>query len=199
MVTGAVGRSGPDLGGREPSAPTSVVTPPRVGGHFLLVVLFVVYLLLLVWVVLWKLEVPYVGAGAMREIKLVPFGPSAGAGASAPLEVVANLLLFVPFGLYLGLLVPSWSSWKAVGAVGGASLVLEVAQYVLAVGISDVTDLFVNTAGGLAAIGVLVLARRRLQARTATVMTPACSIGTVLALLATGDPRPLSPALCASA
>jgi hypothetical protein len=44
--------------------------PSRVGGRALLVVLFVVYLVLLAWLVLWKLEVPYVGAGALRVIKL---------------------------------------------------------------------------------------------------------------------------------
>ncbi|MQA77217.1 MAG: VanZ family protein [Streptosporangiales bacterium] len=160
--------------------------PSREGGRVLLVVLVVVYLVLLAWIALWKLEVPYVGGGALRQIKLVPFAPSAGAGASAPFEVVANIVLFVPFGLYLGLLAPSWPWWKAAGAVAGASLVLEVAQYVLAVGSSDVTDLVVNTAGGLAGIGLLALARRRLQARTATVMMRVCSIGTVLALLASG-------------
>jgi glycopeptide antibiotics resistance protein len=160
--------------------------PSRSGGRVLLVVLFVVYLGLLAWIVLWKLEVPHVGGGALRQIKLVPFASSAGAGASAPFEVVANIVFFVPFGLYLGLLAPSWPWWKAAGAVAGASLVLEVAQYVLAVGSSDVTDLVGNTAGGLAGIGLLALARRRLQARTATVMTWVCSIGTVLALLASG-------------
>jgi glycopeptide antibiotics resistance protein len=160
--------------------------PSREGGRVLLVVLFVVYLALLGWIVLWKLEVPYVGGGALRLIKLVPFVPSAGAGASEPFEVVANGLLFVPFGLYLGLLAPSWPWWKAAGTIAGASLVLEVTQYVLALGSSDVTDLVVNTAGGLAGIGLLALARRGLRARTATVMTRICSIGTVLALLATG-------------
>ena len=91
----------------------------RDGGHVLLVVLFVVYLVLLAWIVLWKLEAPYVGAAALlpRPIKLIPFLPSAEAGGSAPLEVVANILLFVPFGLYLGLLAPSWQWWKAGGRV----------------------------------------------------------------------------------
>ena len=160
--------------------------PPPGPGRALLVVLFVVYLVLLAWIVLWRLEVPYVGGGALREIKLVPFAPSAGADASAPVEVVANFLFFVPFGIYLGLLAPSWPWWKVASVVAGASLVLEVAQYVLAVGISDVTDLVVNTAGGLAGIGLLALVRRRLQARTTTVMTRICAVGTVLALLASG-------------
>jgi hypothetical protein len=37
---------------------------------------------------------------------------------------------------------------KTAGAVAGASLVLEVSQYVLAVGSSDITDLLVNIAAG---------------------------------------------------
>ena len=112
--------------------------------------------------------------------------PWAEVPATRQTKVVANVVLFVPFGLYIGLLAPSWPSWKVAGAVAGTSLVLEVAQYVLAVGSSDVTDVLVNTAGGLAGIGLLALARRGLRARTTTVMTRVCSIGTVLALLASG-------------
>jgi glycopeptide antibiotics resistance protein len=66
----------------------------------------------------------------------------------------------------------------------GASVVLEVAQYVLAVGRSDITDVVVNTAGGLAGLGLLALARRRYRATTPVVMTRVCAIGTLLALLA---------------
>ena len=133
--------------------------------------LFAVYLVLLAWIVLWKLEVPYVGEGALRQIKLVPFVPSGTFGASAPSEVVANILLFVPFGLYLGVLAPSWRWWKAAAAIAGASLVLEAAQYLLSVGSADVTDLIANTAGGLVGLGLLAMMHRRLAARTITVVT----------------------------
>lgn len=57
--------------------------PCRDGGR-VLVVLFLVYLALLTWIVLWKLEAPYVGGGGMRQVKFAPFAPSAGAGASTP-------------------------------------------------------------------------------------------------------------------
>ena len=155
----------------------------RAGGRVLLIVLFVVYLVLLAWIVLWRLEVPFVD-GSLRRIKLVPFAPNGGAGASAPFEVVANCALFLPFGLYLGLLAPSWPWWKPVSTIAGASVALEATQYVLAVGISDVTDVIVNTAGGLAGIGLLALGRRRFQARAAIVITRVCAIGTVLAVVA---------------
>lgn len=162
------------------------MTGPRARATTVLALLFAVYLVLLVWIVLWKLEVPWVGDEERRVVKLVPFVPAAGAGASRPLEVVANILLFVPFGVYLGLLAPRWSSWRAVGPLAGASLALELGQYVLAVGSTDVTDVIVNTTGGLAGIGLVALARRRLGARTAAVMMHACSIATILVLVVSG-------------
>ena len=149
-----------------------------------LVALFVVYLLLLGWIVIWKLETPWVGED--RAIKLVPFLTTRQAGPSAPAEVLVNLVLFVPFGLYLGLLAPSQPWWRAAGTVVGASLALEITQYLLGVGRSDVTDVVVNLVGGLAGLGLLALAGGRLQRRTVGVMTLCCSIGTALVLLGAG-------------
>jgi glycopeptide antibiotics resistance protein len=144
--------------------------------YVVLVVLFVVYLVLLAWIVLWKLEVPWIGEAALlpRPIKLVPFLASGDAGASAPLEVVVNLALFVPFGIYLGLLAPSWRWWNSALVFVGASLILETAQHLLSVGSFDITDVIVNTAGGLAGFGLLALVRRRLGARGVAVVTRVC-------------------------
>ena len=153
--------------------------PSREGGRGVLVALFVIYLVLLAWMVLWKLEVPFVGGGALREIAVVPFASE----KRRPFEVVVNLALFVPFGLYLGLLAPSWRWWRVAVAVAGASVGFELAQYMLAIGTSDVADVIDNTAGGLAGFGLLALARRRLRARTVTVMTRICCVATVVALL----------------
>ena len=166
----------------------SVKKSIREGGHDLLVVLFVVYLVLLAWAVVWKLDTPYVGAAALlpRPIKLIPFVPSAAAGGSAPLEVVANVLLFVPFGLYLWLVAPTWHWWKWTGVLVVASLILETTQHLLSTGTFDTTDIIVNTAGGLVGIGLLTLARRRLGARTVVVMTRVLLIGTVVSVLAIG-------------
>jgi len=155
-----------------------------------LVALFAVYLVLLVWTVLWKLDVPWIGGDTM--VKLAPFVRTAEAGPSAPVEVVVNLALFIPFGVYLGLVAPGRPWWTAGLVMAGASLALEVAQYVLAVGRSDTTDVITNTAGGLVGLGLLTLARRGLAARSArparqaTVMLQVCAVVTALALLCGG-------------
>ena len=147
-----------------------------------LIALFAIYLLLLTWVVLWKLEIPWIGRDADRAIKLIPFVAGDGSGASAPFEVAANLALFVPFGVYLGLIAPSWAWWRSAAVIAAASLAFEVAQYVLAVGSSDITDVIVNTTGGIVGIGLLGLARR--TSRSPALVIRICSVGTVLALLA---------------
>jgi glycopeptide antibiotics resistance protein len=158
----------------------------RPGRRGALVALFALYLGMLVWVVLWKLELPHLGDGTLRRLKLVPFAPTDEDGASRPAEVIANLLLFVPFGLYLGVLVPSWRWWQVAGICAGASLALEITQYIAAVGSSDATDVIVNTAGGLAGLALLVVTRHRLEDRTGAIMTRVCAIGTALFLLVAG-------------
>jgi len=149
-----------------------------------LVVLFVLYLVLLVWIVLWKVHVPFIGRDDMRGIKLVPFTSGDGFGSSDPYELAANLLLFVPLGIYLSLLVPRWHWGRIVAVAAGVSLLLEVAQFILAAGSSDITDLIVNVAGGLVGVIVAAIARRGLKERTGMVMAWVLGIGTVLSLAA---------------
>ena len=145
-----------------------------------------VYLALLAWVVLWKLEVPWIGdaAGLARPIKLVPFVPSGDAGASTPAEMLINFVLFVPFGLFVGTLAPTWSWWRAALAALGASLVLETVQHLISTGSFDTTDLLVNTAGAMVGWAVFVAARRALRERTSVVMARVCIALSALALVA---------------
>ena len=152
----------------------------------LLATLFLVYLVLLVWVVMWKLEVPSVGGG-VRNVKLTPFVTGRnGDGPSQPLEVLANLLLFAPLGVYLSLLAPTWSRWTLLLLAGGLSGGMEIAQYVLTVGRTDITDVIVNTAGALVGMGLVALLHHGGGLRARRFMTRACLAGTAVALVACG-------------
>jgi len=142
-------------------------------------VLFAVYLTLLVWTVLFKLHAPFIGRDDMRQVKLVPFAAGEGFGPSSTLEVMLNLLLFIPFGVYLGMLARRWPVIGAALTIASTSFALEVTQYVLAVGSSDVTDVIVNTAGGVVGLAIARVVRGRGVARLGVIMT-------VLALLAVG-------------
>jgi len=148
--------------------------------------MFVIYLALLVWIILWKLEKPWIGEAALlpRPIKLVPFVASGDAGASNPEEVAANVLLFIPFGLYLGGLAARWRWWHLTAVFLGASLILETSQHLLSTGSFDTSDLISNTAGGLVGLGILALARRRFGARLPAIGIRVAVIGTAISLVA---------------
>ncbi|MFF2274055.1 VanZ family protein [Agromyces sp. NPDC058136] len=167
-----------------PAAPAAGASRLRPSTRALVVALFASYLALLVWIVLWKFEAPWIGEGPRRVIKLVPFADTAEFGASAPREVLANVVFFVPFGVYLGLLAPGLRWWRVTAIVAATSLGLEALQYALAVGSTDSTDVIANTAGGAAGVALLALARRRLGARTTSVVVRLCALGTALAVLA---------------
>ncbi len=165
---------------------TGLMSHPSTGRRGLLAGLFVVYLVLLIWVVMWKLEWPSVGGG-VRNLKLMPFVTSSnGDGASQPIEVWGNLLLFVPFGVYLSLLAPTWSRWGLGALALGTSAAMEIAQYVLAVGRTDTTDVIVNTAGAVVGMGLVALVQHGIGPRARRLMTRACVAGTAVALVACG-------------
>lgn len=46
--------------------------------------LFLAYLVLLTWLIVWKLEVPFVGWGETRHLKLMPFVASEGTRPADP-------------------------------------------------------------------------------------------------------------------
>ncbi len=162
---------------------TKQLSAPRRG---LLVAAFVVYLVLLAWIILWKLQLPYVGGGALREIKLVPYIPAGGDGGSNPLEVAFNVILFIPFGVFMGVLARDWRWWKQLAVFAGTSIVFEVAQYVFAVGSSDISDVIDNAVGGMIGLGVLALARRGSRERADVIVGRVLVIATGVFLLMVG-------------
>ncbi|UNK72055.1 VanZ family protein [Microbacterium sp. H1-D42] len=169
-------------GEKMPREGAVVTEPTERRAPFALGILFAVYLALLAWTILFKLEVPYIGAGGLRHVKWVPFAADDWYAASKPLEVGANVLLFLPFGMYLGLLWPTRTVWKHVATLAGASMLLEGLQYLLIVGSSDVTDVIANTVGGATGLLVVALWGRRSEAG-ARVLKRVCMVGTGLAVV----------------
>lgn len=128
------------------------------------IVLLSVYGLILLWIVLLKAssiaELKYLPCE--RSLNLIPFHYDTEVSAHWN-EVLLNVAVFVPLGLYFGML--GVRAWKAILIGFAASLLLEALQYVFAIGAADVTDLITNTAG--TALGAcLYLLLRRVFKRT---------------------------------
>ena len=89
-------------------------------------------------------------------------------------EVIANMAVFVPFGIFLSEVLstaPSKAShshfWRQIGVVTLAgfilSLIIEVFQLLLAVGVFEIQDLVLNTAGTFIGAALTLLVRRALR------------------------------------
>ena len=70
-------------------------------------ILFLIYLALLVWIILFKLQFSISDLDKVRSINLIPFHYDKEVGAAFHLtEVLENFLNFVPMGIYLQMLLP---------------------------------------------------------------------------------------------
>lgn len=148
----------------------------------LLPALFGGYLIVLTWAIVWKLGVPYASAG-FGPVKLVPFGASSGFGPSAPGEVAANFLVFVPYGVILAALLPKRTWTLSVWVIAGTSLTYELLQFVLGVGAADTTDVLVNTAGGVIGVALWMTARTRSRFGYRGVLSRAAVFGLLLSIV----------------
>lgn len=119
--------------------------------YYIASILFLLYLVLLIWIILFKLQFSITALDRAREINLIPFYYKEEISFHAT-EVLENVLIFVPFGIYLCLVFQRSRLRSKLLFIAGMSMLLEVFQYVLAVGRSDITDLITNISGGLIGI-----------------------------------------------
>ena len=153
--------------------------------NYLVPFLFTIYIALLVWIILFKLQFSISELDSIRSINLIPFYYDNEINIAFHLnEVLKNVAIFIPFGIYLSVFenIPNFK--RKLILISVTSLVLETAQYILAIGRSDITDLLTNISGGL--IGICFywfgLKLFRSKKRADFIITVVASIVTVLVL-----------------
>ncbi len=107
-------------------------------------VLFIIYLVAMCWILLFKLGVRFSYMGK-RNVNLIPFRESLILNS----ENILNVVIFVPLGIYAGILFERWTFGKKLLFFFLLSLTVEGLQYILRVGAFDVTDIVTNTLGGI--------------------------------------------------
>lgn len=118
------------------------------------IILFIVYLIAVFWIIVLKLNVQFSNIGT-RNINLIPYKAPLLLNAPPDYgEMIMNVLIFVPLGLYAGILFKSWSLGKKVLLAFSFSLLCEIFQYILRIGLFDTTDLVNNTLGGI--LGLII-------------------------------------------
>ena len=97
-----------------------------------------------------------------RSYNLVPFqmiweyasGSNHLRSSFAVSNILGNVVVFIPFGLFLQTIRKRKTFWKGVLIVLMTTVAIEAIQYIFGLGASDIDDVFLNTCGG--AIGMMV-------------------------------------------
>ena len=150
----------------------------------LTLVLFIIYLLALTWLILFKLQfsIPVMHVG--RIINLIPLlGSFDDNGVIRFAEIRINIFAFIPLGIYICMLKAPWTFVKKVLAIVVLALAFELTQFIFAIGRADITDVLSNTLGGIIGMGIYALLSKVLKGRTNKVINVLAAVFTILVLL----------------
>lgn len=151
-------------------------------------VLFVIYMLLLIGIILFKL--PFYSSeisDGIRVINLIPYqGAISENGIILSHDIVYNFLMFVPFGIYISMLKNDWSFVKKLLLIIGLTFAFEVIQYAFAMGRTDITDIINNTFGGIVGIGIYAVLFKIFREKTNKIVNVIALIVTICVVLRFG-------------
>ncbi len=149
--------------------------------------LFGAYLLLLVWLVLFKFQINVTELDSIRNINIIPFSASMIVNGKISFkEIMYNVFVFIPLGIYVSMFKPKWSFIQKVVPCLGLSLSFEVLQFIFAIGASDITDLIGNTFGGILGVALYALLQKIFKAKTVTVINVAAALVLAFAIFVLG-------------
>lgn len=93
-------------------------------------------------------------------VNVIPFGELFDFSMSYLSNMILNVILFMPLGVFLPMMSGEWKSWKRVVLTGFLfSLFIEIMQ-IFSFRATDVDDLMMNTLGAAAGYGVWYFIRR---------------------------------------
>ena len=115
-------------------------------------IVFGIYFILLAWLVLFKFATSLSAIPSMRSVNFIPFHYAQKTSAHLK-EIFYNIIVFVPFGVYVQIFKENWKTATKCMVAFLTSFLFEGVQFIFAIGASDITDIIGNTFGGI--VGIL--------------------------------------------
>ena len=144
-------------------------------------IVFGAYLFLLTWLVLFKFAFTIEEIPHLRQLNLIPFHYETSVAYITHMkEVIYNILIFVPAGVYFTAFLGKRKWWLGIGASFFVSLTFETVQWIFSIGVSDITDLITNTTGVLVGVGLYYLLKKIFKEKTNKIILVLASIITIL-------------------
>ncbi len=117
---------------------------------------------MLLWLVLFKFSYnlfAVIRDFQTRSLNLIPFAYSRNS------EMIANLVAFIPFGVMLGVNFKQVAFGYQIAVIFAFSVAVEIIQYCLAIGATDITDIIMNTLGGFLGLAGYVVVSKQTKDR----------------------------------
>ena len=147
-------------------------------------ILFAVYFIILVWILLFKMSFSIDELYKNRSINIIPFmGSVIVIGRIYISEIINNIVVFIPVGIYVCMLKKDWPILKKISVGFFISLGIEVLQFVLSIGATDITDLIGNSFGGIVGILVFYLFSKVFKNKTNNIINILALIATILLIV----------------
>lgn len=119
-------------------------------------ILLGIYVIIISWIIVFKMQFNFDYLPYIRSINFIPFGESVIVNGKIYFgEIINNLIVFIPVGLYIGMIWKDKKLLKKVIPILSLTLIFECLQYIFHIGATDITDIIMNTSGGV--IGILVI------------------------------------------
>ena len=143
--------------------------------------LLIFYLIALVWIILFKLGFSTADLPHIRNINLVSFAESLIVNGRLDVsEIIKNGVAFIPYGVFVHILWEQKSFVTQYIPILATSLLLEVLQFVFAIGASDITDIIMNSLGGMVGILIAVCLQKIAKINWISIINIISFIGAVL-------------------
>ncbi len=126
----------------------------RIKKDKLVLILTIIYCILICFIILFKMALALTELDRIRGINLTPFYYEIETSYHI-VEVMLNVIIFIPLGIYYKLMDYSFKRSVIYGFV--YSLILELSQFILKIGITDITDIITNTLGVIFGYGIYLL------------------------------------------
>ncbi|NLJ91124.1 MAG: VanZ family protein [Clostridiales bacterium] len=151
--------------------------------------LYIIYLIALFWIIVFKFDVPFSNMGYLRSINLIPFKSSLIINGKIDYsEMIMNIVIFMPLGIYSGILFKKWNNSRKIFLFFLISFICEAFQFILGIGASDITDIINNTLGGVTGLliykGIIIIFKDSNKAHK--FINFIATIGTTLMILLLG-------------
>ena len=121
-----------------------------------------------------------------RSVNLIPFREALIFHGKIDFsETIMNVIIFIPLGVYAGMLFKRWNFIQHFLFFFFTSLMVESLQYIFRIGAFDVTDIITNTSGGIIGLIIFIAIKKMLKNdfRAQKFINIIASLGTVFMLL----------------